>query len=69
MKTIKCPNLIENQDWIVLLCDKGGKTNVSDSSEFRQYCNSKNYKSCNYFKDSIRLVQPRAYRTERGNGL
>ena len=43
---IKCPNLVEWLDWVILTCKKGDSPYVPNSTEVRSYCKNKSYNKC-----------------------
>lgn len=46
MNDIKCPNLVEWLEWVILMCKKGDRPYVPSASELRSYCKSKSYDKC-----------------------
>ncbi|RJQ45029.1 MAG: hypothetical protein C4538_09150 [Nitrospiraceae bacterium] len=46
MNTVKCPNLVEWLDWVILMCKKGDRPYVPNSTELRTYCKNKSYGKC-----------------------
>jgi len=46
MNENKCPNLVEWLDWVILMCKKGDRPYVPNSSELRAYCKNKSYGKC-----------------------
>ncbi|RJQ23267.1 MAG: hypothetical protein C4560_00935 [Nitrospiraceae bacterium] len=48
MEEVKCPNLAEWQNWIILLCKKGSRPYVPKMSDLQTYCKTKNFSKCPY---------------------
>jgi hypothetical protein len=46
MNNIKCPNLVEWLDWVILMCKKGDRPYVPNSTELRSYCKNRSYNKC-----------------------
>jgi len=46
MSENKCPNLVEWLDWVILMCNKGDRPYVPNTSELRTYCKNKSYRRC-----------------------
>ena len=51
----KCPELVEGPEWMVLLCEKGNNAYGQGVSELNQFCKSKDYPRCPFFKGSREL--------------
>ncbi len=43
---MKCPNLVEWVDWVILLCKAGERPYVPSLFELEEYCNTENHKKC-----------------------
>ncbi|MBI4847881.1 MAG: hypothetical protein HY808_04785 [Nitrospirae bacterium] len=48
MNSVKCPELVEWVDGIILLCKKADKPYVPNLSEIHSYCKTKKYDKCPY---------------------
>jgi hypothetical protein len=46
---IKCPQLVEWSDRVILICNKGDSTYVPDLSDLQSYCKTNTYNKCHYF--------------------
>lgn len=51
-KKIKCPQLMEWSDGIILLCKEGNIAHVPDLSEINSYCRTKTYSKCHFHVQS-----------------
>lgn len=45
----KCPNLVEQLEWVILLCKKGDHPYTPDFSELKQFCKNRDYMRCPFF--------------------
>lgn len=46
MNAVRCPNLVEWLDWVILMCKKGDRPYVPNSNELRTYCKSRSHTKC-----------------------
>lgn len=46
MNENKCPNLVEWLDWVILMCNKGDRPYVPNTSELRTYCKNGSFQKC-----------------------
>lgn len=43
---VRCPDLVEWRDWIILSCKKDDRHYVPDPAELQTYCKNKNFGKC-----------------------
>ena len=60
MTNIKCPNLVEWLDRVILSCEKSDRAYVPTLSELQRYCKSKGFQKCPYYVDSVNVENTEA---------
>ncbi len=50
---MRCPNLVEWIDWIILICKAGERPYVPKLQELHEYCKSEDYSQCPHYLKAV----------------